>query len=262
MRIENNYHIHTYRCGHALGKDEDYVKAGIAFGLKEMGFSDHVILPNIIQPGMRGKYELLPDYLSSINNLKKKYQDKINIKIGFEAEFIPEFEAYYQDLLKSKKIDYLILGQHCYYVDDVMKWYIDLPGTLAQEKYTDDLIKGMASGLFKYVAHPDLFMMLSPIYNETTKRCAQRIIDAAIKYNLPLEINLAQARVYGRRNVAGYDSYIYPFIPFWQLVAKSKAHVIVGFDAHRPVDLACPGLNIVKNVIKETGVKIDFNYKI
>ena len=262
IKIKNNYHTHTFRCGHALGSDEDYVKNAIKFGLKEIGFSDHIILPDVIQCGMRGRYELLDDYVSSLNELKKKYKNQINIKIGFEAEYLPEFIDYYKKLLVSKKIDYLILGQHCYSVDHDMKWYLDLPGTLGQEKYTDDLIKGMASGLYKYVAHPDLFMMIANVYNETTIKCAKRIIAAAIKYNLPLEINLAQARRYGRFNIGGYNSYLYPFLPFWQLVAKSKAHVVVGFDSHRPEHVLRPGLEIIEDVIKQTGVKVDFDYQI
>ncbi|MCF0230516.1 MAG: PHP domain-containing protein, partial [Parasporobacterium sp.] len=35
------YHIHTFRCNHAVGDDEDYVKAAIKAGYKVMGFSDH-----------------------------------------------------------------------------------------------------------------------------------------------------------------------------------------------------------------------------
>ena len=36
-----NYHSHTSRCGHAVGTDEEYVKAAIAAGYQKMGFSDH-----------------------------------------------------------------------------------------------------------------------------------------------------------------------------------------------------------------------------
>ena len=38
---KNNYHTHTTRCYHASGKDEEYVKAAIKAGIKELGFSDH-----------------------------------------------------------------------------------------------------------------------------------------------------------------------------------------------------------------------------
>ena len=41
---KNNYHTHTTRCYHASGKDEEYVKAAIKAGIKELGFSDHIHL--------------------------------------------------------------------------------------------------------------------------------------------------------------------------------------------------------------------------
>ena len=34
---KNNYHTHTTRCFHAIGKDEEYVKAAIKAGIKELG---------------------------------------------------------------------------------------------------------------------------------------------------------------------------------------------------------------------------------
>ena len=60
-----NYHTHTYRCGHASGKEEDYVLAAIKLGIKRLGFSDHIILPQgYEQPGTRGSYDVLDDYLN------------------------------------------------------------------------------------------------------------------------------------------------------------------------------------------------------
>ena len=38
FEIRNNYHTHTYRCGHAIGTDEEYVLAAIEKGFKENGF--------------------------------------------------------------------------------------------------------------------------------------------------------------------------------------------------------------------------------
>lgn len=38
---KTNYHMHTKRCMHASGSDEDYVLAAIEGGYEEIGFSDH-----------------------------------------------------------------------------------------------------------------------------------------------------------------------------------------------------------------------------
>jgi transcriptional pleiotropic repressor len=41
--IRRNYHTHTYRCGHAIGNDEEYVLEAIGLGLQTLGFSADVI---------------------------------------------------------------------------------------------------------------------------------------------------------------------------------------------------------------------------
>lgn len=255
-KITYCYHSHTYRCGHANGRDEDYIKNAIKSGLKDYGVSDHVILPHIIQQGMRGPWTLFNDYLDSIKSLKEKYKKEINIYTGFECEYMPQYEDYYRSLLKEKKVDYLILGQHCYFKDNKVVWYHLLDEETCLKEYAEHLINGMKSGLFMYVAHPDIFIGFVPKWNDLTKKYAKMIIDAAIKYDMPLEINLAHARIYGMRHFAGvYSYYEYPFTPFWEMVAKSKAKVVIGFDVHNPKDILDPGLEVVEYIVKETGVK-------
>lgn len=262
-KITYCYHSHTYRCGHAIGEDIDYVKKAIEFGLKDYGFSDHVILPNIIQQGMRGACTLLDDYLSSVKDLKERFKDQINIYTGFECEYMPQYVEYYRSLLKEKKVDYLILGQHCFFKNNKVVWYHLLDEATCLKLYTEHLIEGIKSGLFMYVAHPDLYIGFVPKWNDATKKCAKMIIDAAVKYDIPLEINLAHARAYGMRHFAGvYSYYEYPFTPFWEMVAKSKARVVIGFDVHRPIDILHPCMEAVEHIVNATGVRPIYNLSI
>ena len=71
--IRHNYHTHTSRCGHAVGKDEDYVLSAIEAGVETLGFSDHAAypLPHITE---RMNIEEVPDYFHSIRSLKEKYK--------------------------------------------------------------------------------------------------------------------------------------------------------------------------------------------
>ena len=71
-KIDYCYHTHTTRCGHAYGSEEEYIQVAINNGLKVIGFTDHVFLPGISQPGMRGDYSLLDDYVNTIKGLKEK----------------------------------------------------------------------------------------------------------------------------------------------------------------------------------------------
>lgn len=43
-RLDYNIHSHTRRCGHAVGEDYEYIDAAIEAGIKQLGFSDHIML--------------------------------------------------------------------------------------------------------------------------------------------------------------------------------------------------------------------------
>lgn len=235
------YHTHTFRCGHAYGTDEEYVLEAIKQKIKILGFSDHVILPGINEPGMRGAFSELDEYFRSINYLKEKYHDQIKIIPAFEAEYDEHFVPYYESLFELGKIEYLVLGQHSYYNSDLKRMTFygsdarrDPEGSL--KAYTKRLIEAMGSGLFSVVAHPDLMMQSYLEFDELCKEQALLIIDASIKYDIPLEINFGGLRTgkgYGKKR----DRYRYPVREFWELVSKSNAKVIVGVDAHSPSNL-------------------------
>ena len=235
--IRNNYHTHTFRCGHAIGNDEEYVIEAIALGLKTIGFSDHVMLPGIRQINVRGDYEVSESYFSSIRNLKEKYKDRINILLGFEAEAFKEFFPYYQKLLDEKLVDYLICGNHCTIENGRLKGFFS---KFTSKKdiiaYKDTLIEGMKTGLFKYVCHPDYFMDTYFKWDMTARKVSKEIIKAAVNYDIPLEFNLSCFRR-GKQKKGKVLRWGYPYIPFWKMVRRYKAKVIIGIDAHSPEDL-------------------------
>ena len=109
-----NYHTHTARCHHAFGEDEEYVKVAIDRGVSVLGFSCHA--PMEYPGGYESYYKMqvceLSEYVGSLLSLKEKYKDKIDIKIGLEAEYYPELYEESIKLWVSFPIDYLILGQH------------------------------------------------------------------------------------------------------------------------------------------------------
>ena len=233
--LDYNLHSHTFRCGHAEGEDEEYVLAAIKQGFTHMGFSDHVFLPGIFAPRMRGDISMLDDYVNSVKRLREKYKGKIDIHLGFEAEYMKEFAHYYKHLLDDGIIDYLIMGQHCYYKDGKTYWYTS--GTSTEEAvkhYTDDLIEGMRSGLFLYVAHPDFFMLYSNYFEPYHEEASRRIAKAAKELDIPLEINVSKARRYPKGEFNPKELLIYPYPPFWEIVGQEGCKVVFGVDAHSP----------------------------
>lgn len=237
MKIDYSYHTHTYRCGHARGTDEEYIKFAISKGVKILGFTDHVILKNHNQDGIRGRYEILDEYVSTLRELKEKYKDRIEILIGFEAEYIKEYVSYYKELLASKKIDYFIMGQHAYLdtESDSLKWYFrEKDNKELIEKYIFDAIEGMKSGLYKYFAHPDLFATGISKWDEYADDITRRICEAAIKYDIPLEYNLGGFRYPYESLFKGLKYERYPNINFWNIASTYPIKVIIGPDAHDP----------------------------
>ena len=250
--IDYCYHTHTARCGHATGTEEEYIQSAIKNGLKVIGFTDHVFLPGIDQPGMRGSYQELDDYISTINKLKEKYKDQIEIHLGFECEYGKRFEEYYQSLLKEKGIEYLILGQHLFFNNDgTLKWLFSYENPdEALERYVDQIIEGLKTGLFTYVAHPDLFIRYYSEITPFVDNQIRKLCRACAEYDAPLEINLGGLRFkqYLREGKINYASE-----EFFKIASEYPIKVIVGVDAHDPNDFndGVSDYDFAENLIKK-----------
>lgn len=80
------FHIHTFRCGHAEKiPDEGYVLHALELGATDLWFSDHAPFPG--DPfRSRMPYAQLDEYVASLQALQKKYEGRLRIHIGLEAE--------------------------------------------------------------------------------------------------------------------------------------------------------------------------------
>ena len=230
--MKTNYHTHTKRCGHAVGSDEQYVLSAIEAGLDELGFSDHMPYPDKVNPGDRMHYDQMDEYIESILSLKEKYKDKIKIYVGFEFEFFPERLEYYQYI--RSKVDYCIVGQHYKILDEYGYDYFCNDDDMST--YADQVIQAMESGLIKFVAHPEYFMLGRKNWSEACDTVAHRICASAEKLQIPLEINLKGTK-YGKEIYNGVESYKYPNLHFWKIASQYKIKAIVSADAHAPIYL-------------------------
>lgn len=228
--MKANYHTHTYRCNHASGSDEDYVLSAIKGGYDELGFSDHSCWKydsNFI-PRIRMRYEQFDEYYASISALKEKYKDQISIKIGLECEYFPKYMDWLKQFIIEKKLDYIILGNHFDSSDETDKYY----GTACGDdhmltRYVDDAIAGLETGLYSYLAHPDLFMRGRNIWDEHAIKESYRLCRYCKDNDVILEYNLEGALVNDR-----YHTLDYPYPEFWKIAAEVGNDVIIGVDAH------------------------------
>ncbi len=228
--MKYNYHTHTMRCFHAFGNDEDFVKAAIEAGFDEIGFADHSPwhFENHVS-GMRMHEREREGYCESVKSLREKYKDKISIKLGLECEYFPYHMPWLKEKIKEHEIDYIILGHHFCRCETVGEYNGALRTPEQIRLYCDEVLEAMDSGLFTYVAHPDIFMRGYPVFDEVCKEVSLKIIDKAIETNTPLEYNLLGLSHSKLDRKQGY-----PYPDFWALAGEKKPPVTIGIDAHTP----------------------------
>lgn len=163
--MKTNYHTHTTRCQHATGSDEEFVLSAIKGGFQVLGFSDHT--PWKYRTNYVSNIRMLPDelpgYVESLRALREKYRDQIDIKIGLECEYFPEYISWLKEQVKEYKLDYLIFGNHFYHTDEKFPYFgRNTNNHDMLDLYEESAIEGMESGLFCCLAHPDLFMLSYP----------------------------------------------------------------------------------------------------
>ena len=228
-----NYHTHTSRCQHAVGQDRDYVEAALKAGYEILGFSDHSPWPfaSGFVSSIRMRADQLDDYIRSVHDLQKAYEGVIRIHLGLEAEYFPRYHDWLERM-RDRGVTYYILGQH--YADSEE----DTPYTgdecVTDEgvlRYAESTVKAIRTGLFAYLAHPDLFMRhrRPDQFNRACEEASDMMVSACLEQHIPIEYNLLGLHSELDGNPRGY-----PSSPFWAYVNHHHCPVIIGVDAHNP----------------------------
>lgn len=229
-----NLHTHTFRCKHATGVVRDYCQEAVRQGLSILGFSDHQPFPDGRFNDSRMLFSDLEIYAQEIEDARKEFPE-LKILTGLEVDYVQKFgkSFYEEEFFHKRNFDYLILGPH----------FNDPPeagaGETIEKKIQlriESTIRAMKTGLFAYVAHPDMFAAGGISWSPEIKALCQELIATAIELKVPLEIN-----AYGLRkpkiDTAEGPRHQYPWRPFWELAAEMGATVAVGADAHQPKDV-------------------------
>lgn len=223
-----NYHTHTPRCRHAEGTEAEYVQAAFDAGLEILGFSDHTPywFPGDYYSGHRMFPDQLGEYCDSVRKVQKEYADKLQIHLGLEVEYYPAYFGELLSRLRDAGIEYILLGQH--FLGNEINEPHGIHATEDESRlrrYCDQVIEATQTGIFTYLAHPDMFNYVGDpkIYQRHIRRLCQE----AKACGVPLEINLLGIRT-GRN---------YPNRMFWEVAAEENCDCIIGCDAHFPRDI-------------------------
>lgn len=253
--IDTNFHTHTHRCKHAQGDVADYCREALAGGLATLGFSDHAPLPDGRWKSVRMGMDELAGYCQAIDDARAVFPG-LRILKGLECEYIPDFAEAYRDLfLGTWGMDYLVGGAHWYPHQGAWAPLYTTGMTAAQLRdYVDYLIASMQSGLFAFVAHPDLFGVAYTVWDADAAACSRALLTAAVELGVPLEIN-----GYGLRkplmDTPTGPRHKYPWLPFWELAAECGAAVVLSSDAHEPQNVTT-GLADTEAIAQRFGLRV------
>ena len=273
--LKNNYHTHTRYCGHAEGGVKDYVEYAVKLNMSFLGFSDHAPIP--INHGMTKEeweenycyenmnMETFDQYLNDIDNIKDKY----NIKLykGCESEYLYNNDDWYKKL--RGKLDYMILGIHFFNGEGrVLDTYKDITYKNV-DCYYECAKRAIETGLFDYLAHPDLYLFDYKSINgknefdAKAKEICLKLIDLCVKHDIYFEINTNGLKYSKDKN--NRELWLYPNIEFFKVVKEymdknpNKLKLIVGADAHTPEALGNDNVEAVLKMISD--MKLDVKNK-
>jgi len=193
MRID--LHNHTTRCNHATGTVDEYIQRAIELGIDIYGFSEHA--PMNFDPHYRLSFEDMSIYEDEVLQAKRAYQDKIQIVLGYEVDYL---KGYIDDrVIYNKRVDYLIGSVHF-----LNKWGFDNPEFIGEYKNRDiddiwqeyfDAIEAMAkTGYFDIVGHLDLIKVFKYLPKKDIRLIAQNALKAIKGADMVIELNGAGLR--------------------------------------------------------------------
>lgn len=233
--IKQNLHTHCNLCD---GKDsiEDIVKTAVKSRFDSLGFSSHSFVPFDDDYCLNDK--TLPVYIDSVNEMKVKYKDVLNIYLGLEQDF---FSA-----PPKGKFDFIIGSVH--YVKKNGEYIpLDISEELikrAVEKHYAGDIYALLEDYFKNVGelaektscdiigHFDLPTKFcekgSFLFDMEEKRyvcAAEKAINKLCQSNIFFEINTG-AMAKGRRTAP------YPNYTFIKKIADAGGKFVLTSDCH------------------------------
>lgn len=233
-------HTHTFRCGHARGHEEDYVRRAIALGLSVVAVTDHIpfywLPPEAHDPTLAMAPEQLPEYVDSVLALKEKYRGTIEVLLGIEADYVEGHEAQLAEILQSYPFDVVLGSVHWldgFWVDapSSQKLYEQGPAKVEAiwGAYWQKLEKAVRSQLFDVMAHLDLPKKFGFFPERPLTDLESKVIAALTATGTAVEVSTA-----GRRKPVGED---YPSPSLLERLVAARVPLVLSSDAHAPEEV-------------------------
>ena len=243
-----NLHTHS-NFSDGKANAEDVVIEAVNQGLKVLGFSDHSPVP--FENTFAIKNENVNNYISTINSLKEKYQDKIDIYCSMEMDFIPGIIKDFKKTKEELGLDYMIGSVHLVGNNIEKLWFIDGSKVETYDEglnnyFNGDIKKGVKTFFYQYnemietevfdiVGHLDKIKMhnRNRYFLEEDKWYRDLLMETLTlikEKSLIVEVNTRG--IYKKRSTDFYpSSWILP------IMREMNIPVMISSDAHLPNEL-------------------------
>jgi histidinol-phosphatase (PHP family) len=257
-----DYHVHTFRCGHAGGNTRDFVLRAIERGLSEIGFTDHIplyFLPEAQRdPRLAMREEQFEDYVREVQGLREEFRGSIAVRLGLEADYAEGHEEALARWLSRVEWD-LVLGS----VHWVAGGWIDDPATASArfaregverlyDEYYRLLAKAARTRLFDVLTHFDLPKKHGHRPSSPRLEAEDEAIAAAKEAGCAVEISSAGLR----KPVAE----AYPEPRLLSRIVAAGIPVTFSSDSHAPAEVGW-GYEKTLEVARAAGVREYFTFQ-
>ncbi|MDR3685399.1 MAG: histidinol-phosphatase HisJ family protein [Coriobacteriia bacterium] len=240
MRKLIDCHIHTQRCGHASGTVDDCVAEGVRQGLYGMVITEHLALPDDVDPGHHLSMPAcdLEDYLVEVDIARNRYPE-IALVTGLEADYLAGREQETASALAAARQHSdgarFVLGS-VHFIGD---WAFDDPHNVEEWDHRDVdaawhdyfglWVSAVKTGLFDVMAHPDLVKKFGHFPTFDPREIYSEAAAVAAQAGVLIEVSTAGLR----KPVAQ----LYPGPQLLKAFNQAGVAATVGSDAHEPSEV-------------------------
>ncbi len=234
-------HVHTWRCRHAEGTPEEYVRAAALRGVEVLTFTEHLPLAQELAsrvPGADG-YAMpereLPAYIADVSDAAVLGASLgVEVLCGIEIDAVPIARPYARELLSAYSFDVVLGSVH--FIDD---WAFDDPDRRERydawtpddlwERYFSDVADAARTGLMDVMAHIDLVKKFGVWPEVPAAGLYRGIAEAVREAAVAVEVNTAGLRKPCKE--------IYPGMELLTALRQAGVPVTIGSDAHAPAEV-------------------------
>ena len=262
----SSMHTHTVFCD-GRNDVETMCRAAYENNLYAIGFSAHA--PVAKQTGRDStwnlKQERVAEYVEQVLAAKKRWQEKLNVFLGYEVDYIKGLRSVHDSDIKALNLDYTIGSVHYIYPANGAEPFTVDGSAEEFEKgvkegfggdvealmhcYYDAVTEMTAMGGFDILGHADLLKKNCQGKNywpQESELCRQKeIAHAVAKAGVIVEVNT------GGINRKKIDD-VYPSLPFLRFIREYDIPVIITADAHRAEHI-CGNYDIAVQTLIQAG---------